>query len=134
MKLISKCPSMPAIGDSVPRCFTFNLRPTLFLLEAVSICIFFLSMLYLTHTFSITFSKVPRRTRLVLPHLCVLCMAIDFTFVLFVLPAGLPPLFEVETDSDQRVVMVVSVGAVIPVTFAIAKATGEASVKPDTTV
>jgi hypothetical protein len=37
----------------------------------------------------------------------------DLTFlpsiVLFVLPAGLPPLFKVETDSDPGVVMVVPV-------------------------
>jgi hypothetical protein len=56
------------------------------------------------------------------------------SIMLFVLPAGLPPLFEVETDSDPGVVMVVTVGAVIAVTFVVAKAMGEAPVKPDTTV
>jgi hypothetical protein len=54
--------------------------------------------------------------------------------MLFVLTAGLPPLFEVETDSDPGVMMVVPVGVVIAVTFTVAKAMGEASVKPDTTV
>jgi hypothetical protein len=55
------------------------------------------------------------------------------SITLFVLPVGLSPLFEVETDSDSGVVMVVTVGAVIAVTFTVAKAMGEASVKPDTT-
>jgi hypothetical protein len=54
--------------------------------------------------------------------------------MIFVLPAGLPPLFEVETDSDSGIVMVVPFGLVIAVTIAVVKVMGEASVKPDTTV
>jgi hypothetical protein len=58
-----KCPSMPDIGEVVPHCVTFNFRLTLFLLNAVSICISLLSRLYLAHTFCVTLLKASRGTR-----------------------------------------------------------------------
>jgi hypothetical protein len=143
---------MPAIGDLVPRCLIFNLRPTLFMLKAVSIYISLLSRLYFTD-FQYQFLEGAQVTQhvLPLPSVLVLCKVTDFrlaisiahsstssttsvfipSIALFVSHVGLPSVFDVETDSC---IVGVPVGVVIRVRRDVDIATGDASVNPDTTV